>query len=348
MGYALSIVQSGDQIWAKKTTEPDLYGPMDLPAEVKVIGGFAGTEFAASASNPIANVTIIDGGGSATAVDSAAGSPATMLRGFTIRNGLAGDLGGGGVLVRAQSSAMFVQCVIENNRAGQFGAGVAIRDNRSPKFINCIFRNNGEDNGTDTLPYGGGAVYVHNGSPTFTNCLFYGNVAGDGAALALATGAPQFVNCTIAGNFARVGKGGGVFDQEGKVVLRNTILWENGSPTASPQIHNNRYSVTTASYCDIQGGWRGWTNLDDDPLFVDEEAGNYMLQNPASPCRCAGDNSFLPTDVADLDWDNNTTETIPQDVARNPRLAGVAVDMGAYELPKFLPNVPKCSLQNPE
>lgn len=40
----------------------------------------------------------------------------------------------------------------------------------------------------------------------------------------------------------------------------------------------------------------------------------------------------LPTDVADIDWDNDTSEPVPLDLARNARKV-VALDIGAYELP---------------
>ncbi|MBU0639471.1 MAG: hypothetical protein KKB50_11450 [Planctomycetes bacterium] len=57
-----------------------------------------------------------------------------------------------------------------------------------------------------------------------------------------------------------------------------------------------------ASYCDVQGGWTGADNIDDDPLFVDLGAGDYHLAAD-SPCVDTGDPAFVPqpgeTDMED-------------------------------------------------
>ena len=54
---------------------------------------------------------------------------------------------------------------------------------------------------------------------------------------------------------------------------------------------------------------------------------------PNSPCIDSGDNSTLPSDLADLDGDGDTDELIPLDLAGAPRVVNDAVDMGAYEMP---------------
>ena len=45
----------------------------------------------------------------------------------------------------------------------------------------------------------------------------------------------------------------------------------------------------------------------------------------------AGNNASLPADTRDLDGDSNITEAIPFDIARNPRVNGTNVDLGAFE-----------------
>jgi len=56
-----------------------------------------------------------------------------------------------------------------------------------------------------------------------------------------------------------------------------------------------------------------------------------------SPCIDAGDNTALPTDVLDLDYDGDTTEPIPYDYEIDPRVLDgdssgtTIVDMGADE-----------------
>ena len=80
---ALASAEAGDEVWVMS----GIYGPITLKNGVKVIGGFAGTETAASQSNPATNVTIVDGGGTKRCINSANHSAATLLRGFHIRNG---------------------------------------------------------------------------------------------------------------------------------------------------------------------------------------------------------------------------------------------------------------------
>ena len=91
--------------------------------------------------------------------------------------------------------------------------------------------------------------------------------------------------------------------------------------------------TTPASYCNIQGGWIGTNNLNADPQFVNAAAGEYQLR-PTSPCKNTGDSKInaLPPDAGDLDWDTNTVEPTPENLARLPRIRLGTVDMGAYEV----------------
>jgi hypothetical protein len=228
LSTALTNAATGDEIWVKAGT----YSPFALKNGVKIIGGFAGTETLASQSNPSTNATIVDGGGTGQCVTGNGEGPSTMLRGFTIKNGyLSGfDLMGAGIYLE-ESSAKIVNCIIENNQAEFFGAGAAIKGTGAPEFINCIFRNNGAGTGTNAKPYGGGAMWIDSGSPKFTNCLFHDNIAGDAAGLSITTGTATLINCTIAYNSAQFGSGGGIFDQEAKFTIQNSIIWGNTAAT---------------------------------------------------------------------------------------------------------------------
>jgi len=76
------------------------------------------------------------------------------------------------------------------------------------------------------------------------------------------------------------------------------------------------------AYCDIQGGYEGEGNIDEDPLFANTASGNLRLRL-GSPAFDAGDNLALPPEVTtDLDG--------------NPRISNSRVDMGAYEIPASL------------
>jgi hypothetical protein len=323
---------SGDRIWVKAGTYP----AFDLKEGVQIIGGFAGTETAASQSNPTANVTIVEGGGTHRCVNSANHTAATVLRGFSVRSGkdTEDDHGGGGGLMLSDSSAMIVQCIFENNTALYVAGAVMIRGNSSPQFVNCIFRHNGAT-ARDDAPHEGGAVFLDNATATFTNCLFHDNKAGRGGAFAMPGGSAIFINCTFANNQATWLRGGAVSDPSESLKLRNCILWGNtrvgGDPPTETldQIYGPG-DGPEVRYSDVQGGWAGTGNIDADPLFVDAASGSFQI-SVTSPCKDVGSQGLLPADVADLDWDNNVGETLPKDLARKSRIWDVTVDMGAYE-----------------
>ena len=68
---------------------------------------------------------------------------------------------------------------------------------------------------------------------------------------------------TIAGNYA--GHSGGICVAGGTTIVTNSILWDNiAGDGSSHQI----YGSPTVSYSDIEGGFGGTGNVNDDPLFT--------------------------------------------------------------------------------
>jgi hypothetical protein len=94
-------------------------------------------------------------------------------------------------------------------------------------------------------------------------------------------------NCTFSGNLATYG--GGIDNvYNGKLTLTNCILWGNTATNGS-QIYSSS-STTTVSFSDIQGGWSGTGNMNEDPCFVAGPLGDFYLSQVAtgqlvdSPC----------------------------------------------------------------
>ncbi len=333
---------AGDQVWVKSGT----YAPFSLVNGVRIIGGFSGTETTASQSNPTTNVSIIDGGLNApcvTNVNTSPTAPAAILRGFTLRNGRdSGDEGGGAFL--ENSGALFVQCLFEENSAKYFGGAVAIRGAGSPQFINCVFRKNGAAAANPRDNLAGGAVYVREGTPLFVNCLFENNKAGQGGIVFLGDGSPTFINCTMVKNESTLRPGGAISDPNGQVTLKNCILWDNkrwvdddgpGGPNPPVSQADQISGASLALYCDTRDSWGRPEdgNINADPLFINSANGDYRLQeSPASPCRDSGNENLAPPDTGDLNWNNNTIEPVPFDLAGLPRFGGNTVDIGAYEI----------------
>lgn len=156
------------QIWvAAGTYQPASGQSFTMVKNVKIYGGFAGTETALEQRNWKTNTTILKGNNASVVRNANNGLTATaVLDGFTITGGNASR-----------------------------GGGMA-NEHVSPAINNCIFYNNQAD------IYGGG-LYNLNASVTVQNTLFYGNMAGtSGAEVGNYSGNGSFKNVTVVNNAA--------------------------------------------------------------------------------------------------------------------------------------------------
>ncbi len=132
-----------------------------------------------------------------------------------------------------------------------------------------IIRNNIIAGNYGASVYGGGAIY------TYTN--YQSN--------------PILVeNNTIINNSSSVGCGGLRFYLSNNVIAKNNIVWGN-TPL---QIYLTQ-SSPSVSYCNIQGGWSGLSNINLNPQFINN---TYYLSS-TSPCIDAGDTSAIYNDPED-------------------------------------------------
>lgn len=192
------------------------------------------------------------------------------------------------------------------------GAGIFIEGMAaSPLIRNCTIVGNDADN------YGGG-IYVASSAPAITSCVIYDNTAVRGGGVYVGSiGYPDVTNCTIADNAAS-GRGGGINIYRGDPDIRNSIIWGN-----SPQALYNDGGSSSVTYSDIQGGWSGEGNINEDPRFRGFRAYGYVL-NVGSPCMDAG------SDEADaLPWGEIH--------ARYGQFNSSKADMGVYGGPNAGP-----------
>ncbi len=374
---ALVIATNGDEIWVAEgvytpdqgggNTAGDRKATFQLKDGVAIYGGYAGFgEPIPDARDVSMYETILSGDLNGdngpdfgnnlensyhvvTAIDS---DSDTILDGLTITAGNANgspgpDWHGGGMFMNGGSPAV-INCTFSAS-SGIYGGGMASWYS-SPTVTNCTFSGNFASQG------GGGVANDSNSSPTLANCIFSGNRAGrHGGGLANGHSNPTLTNCTFAGNKAGR-QGGGINNWEGTATVTNCILWDNTAPMGA-QIYNDWAGSATVRYSDIQRGWPGEGNIDEDPCFVNPngpdgisgtEDDNLRLL-PFSLCIDAGNSTAIPIDTMDLDGDGNTTERIPLDLDMNPRFVDVPppggtgvndppdyneiVDMGAYEAP---------------
>ncbi|MFO8009711.1 MAG: choice-of-anchor Q domain-containing protein, partial [Dehalococcoidia bacterium] len=289
---ALSAASSGDEIWvAAGTYVPgtERWQSFSMKNGVGIYGGFP------ASGNPgwedrdwVENETILSGdiGVPGDASDNSYNvfyhSKQTGLNNSAILNGfiITGGAGDGGALHNHNSSPTITNCVFSDN-CSPWGDGGAIYNNdSSPTLVNCVFHSNSA--GGD-----GGAIYNKKSSPVITNCVFHNNSAG--------------------------GTGGALFDFNVPSEVTNCILRGN-----SPGEIGNKNATSLVTYSDIQGGYEGAGNIDEEPRFVDAGSGDFRLQ-PLSPCVDAGDNA---------------ASALPEsDFFRNARIRGSTVDMGVHEAP---------------
>jgi predicted outer membrane repeat protein len=241
----------------------------------------------------------------------------------------------GGAVFLQTTGATITQADFLQNRSANGGAIYNNRNNVS--VTNANFTLNIADGGSGSV---GGAIYNLNSSGLqVINAAFSRNNAASagGAIYQLNQGVgvitTTITNSTFSGNSA--GSGSALYNQSDinhssfviSSNLRNSIIWGNGGTAI---VNNTGVATTTVTNSIVQGGYTGTGNLNVDPLFVDAINDDLRLQS-TSPAINAGSNASLPADTRDLDGDSNITEAIPLDIARNPRVNGTNVDLGAFE-----------------
>ncbi len=241
---------------------------------------------------------------------------------------------GGGVRFY-DAPAVVIGCDFNSNGA-QHGGG-ADSSGAASTWINCTFEEN-EATGQ------GGGVRVRDADHSFTNCTFRDNTANsDGGGLHMQNGDLTLTNCTVTDNTADSGDGLYASSQDGGSTgtVTNCIFWAN-----SNQEIGGTTTGYTVTYSDIDGGFSGTGNINDNPLFADAGGGDLRLL-PGSPCIDVGNNDALPDDDYDLDGDGvmGASEQLPLDLDWIPRRVDDTetpdggyppgdspyADMGAYE-----------------
>jgi hypothetical protein len=231
-------------------------------------------------------------------------------------------------------------CVFENNSVihnfatttiGIAAAGGLWIDGEMNQQGPYLIRNNVISGNRATAPgtnSHAGGVMIQNCSPIFTNNIISGNSSSDVGGIFVyhwpaASGIPKpiFINNTITNNRAGTSGGGGidVTGQQASAIVMNTILWGNSAPT-NPQIGVYGGGSITVRYSDVQGGWSGEGNKDENPAFAD----TLFHLSSNSPCINKGIDSLQVSGT----WYYCPSRDIDGHVRPHP---GTVADMGAYE-----------------
>lgn len=166
----------------------------------------------------------------------------------------------------------------------------------------------------------GGGVYIHGSSPTLSRLIIYGNVAtsNGGGVYATNESHPVLDHVTIFGNEGETF--GALRSYNGSTItITNSIIYGN-TPDELPD-------EMTATYCDLEGGFEGNGNIDEDPAFVNIEEDDFHLAGN-SGCIDTGD----PDD--DLDPDGTRADMGALSYFHTPAIAidPLSIDFGSARL----------------
>jgi hypothetical protein len=283
---ALADANDGDEVWVaegtyKPTSDSNTSISFELPTNVAVYGGFAGTESSRYQRNWTAYQTILSGDinepndandNSDTVV---IGDDGAILDGFTITGG--NCVSGGGGMFNGLCSVTVRNCTFVQN-AAVYGGGM-YNSSATVTIANCIFVDN-------SAAWYGGGIDNYETSGTITNCVFTGNIAQDpcngygGAIDNFDEASPTITNCTFFGNTADYGGGISNMSSSTNPKLTNCIVWGNDANDSGDEVYNSGSADPNFSYCDVNGcggsgswdpnfGTDGGGNIDSDPCFID-------------------------------------------------------------------------------
>ncbi len=286
------------------------------------------------------------GGGVSLLVDDNA-IAAPLLEGVTFSHNL--GLVGGGLLILSDTTAGEVVVDLvrtnfnDNESPGGDGGAISIVAFSSHRPLlrlqNATLRSN-------TTSYNGGAISLDGAALEAANVEMRNNEAVGGSAIAVRDGELTLTGATIVGNVATAADpryGGAIFfNWDEPALITNSIVWGNNLTDFNSHFQPDRFvlkNVIAERGCPTFGTTTFATCTDvqaTNPVFRDLVGGDLRLGS-GSPAIDAGNNAYLGMDIFDLNRNGNTTEPIPFDIARRPRVVDWAgsgtprVDLGAHE-----------------
>lgn len=211
-------------------------------------------------------------------------------------------------------------CTVERGTGYWMGGNMYVVSYPLLQLENSIIR--------DGYAQTGGGIYQYHSHIEMIDCLVYNNTGlQKGGAFLVSDSDLKMTNCTVVNNASP--DGGVMFAYFGlypQPVIRNSIIRGNGS---APFTGSAGFHLNNMQYCNVEGGYQGTGNIDQDPGFSGEAANPYSLSG-SSVCINAGTS-------------NTAGLTMPaSDLKGNPRIHAHSnttynrIDIGAYEYPGYL------------
>jgi len=281
----------------------------DLPAGVRILGGFSGA--AGGGRDPAAHPTVLSGNlglpGSVSdnsfhVVTASGADSGTLFDGFTVTGGNADGTGtdqdiGGGMLVRNASPSL-ADCLFLDNFAFSQGGGLWCQG--SPRLDDCRFTGNqiiflGQFSGD------GGGMYSE-GNPVLTDCVFSANETLDLGGGLWSLGDPRLTGCQFLGNLATAHNFqgmGAAFYSNGNPVIQDCLFRDNHANSSGGAV----FSIGSPAVdgCRLENNFGGaggaaaaqgapvFTNC----LFAGNVAVNDIFENNGGAVSCEGTPSFF-------------------------------------------------------
>ncbi len=216
---------------------------------------------------------------------------------------------GGGIAAYFFSAPRIEACVIDSNTAYLGGGGVWCDYYCAPSISATAIT------GNEVQVSGGGIAAYDDSTPTLANCVIASNecLGGWGGGLYTEFGRASIANCLIADNLTHYTRqGGGVYAHASSTTVVSSIIRDNTNAEIQALA-----GTLTVTWCNVEGGWPGEGNLDEDPAFITVGVFDY-IPGRGSPCIDRGDPS-----QEDGVWDAH-----PLWPVRYPN--GARSDIGAY------------------
>ncbi len=332
------------EIWvAAGTYTPstaDVTKSFSMVSNVKIYGGFAGTEATLAQRDWVNNKSILSGEiGTTGLADNSyhvvknTNITNALLNGFSVERGyaFAGGINnlGGGIYNSGVTNTKFENIYFNTNRAN--GGGAMYNTNSPVDIQNCVFDVN------SALSFGtGGAIYNSASNSTVTNCVFNANTSDVGAGAIFNNSS----NTTV--RYSTFNKNETSFSTQASgiqnntnstLTMTNTIMWDT---VGGANIVNTNGGIAAVTYSNIQksgAAYTGTGNVNVNPIFNDPTNGNgndnkwFTIDDGLHLRKCVTTISNAATNIVG----------ITSDIIGAARPQGTAPAMGAYET-EILPN----------
>jgi len=316
---ALVAVKKGEEIWVARGRYQEGEELRITVDDVRVYGGFSGTETSLSQRDLAGSATVVDGGHAHRVFHIAANN--VILNGLTVSRGkersgagvynagngftiqhcvlrdcrVEGDWAqGGGILTDRPMRVL--DCVIEgNHNVFQFnsngaGSGIVFNSEGTLHVSNTVFRGNhtGQWNSGTHWHGAGGAILMLKGELDATHCIFDGNRTDHSKGRhggAIFGGTLRITHCTFYGNSTP--QSGGAIYTEGHVAVTNSIFWGNTcGPGQARDLHAGSADIghtclsgTGTDSIIISGKRVQHAIITRDPLFVNPADHDFHLKS---------------------------------------------------------------------